>query len=271
MNRLSIIAGGTCGSYPSPHNDRTSRLTTSFGIVRDKLGIVVDNGSGVSNVVRFLEQSEIEALLILQTHLHGDHTSGLPQNTFLFQKKIPVLGIYAPKCCGKDIGDVWNNVFDKVNWPVRPEDFGIEHKFLTLAGGGIVPIPGYDTFLSTCVLAHPGGSLAYRIAHEKGDIVIATDHEPGLDAEIDERYVKFVSGAHTLIADVQYSLREYKGIVGINGGTATSRRGWGHGTPEALFQSLQACEEMPLLLGITHHDPNRTGEGLGQFFLTSAN
>jgi len=264
MSELGFIAGGTCGSNVSPHQDRRSRLTTSFGIVRDTVGIIIDNGHGVQNVVAYLKKSGINSIIMLQTHLHADHTDGLPQNSFLFSKDSPVLGVFAPTCEGATFNTVLEQRFAPHIWPVRPEMFGIPMPTLNRLDS-----QGYDGqlphWLTTLPLKHPGGAMAYRISHKKGDIVIATDHEIGLDPEHDKKYTEFVSGAVALVADVQYRTSEHKGEVGIGGGPAMSRKGWGHSTDWLFAQAVSFCDNRPKNLFITHHDPQRPQDDLDSF------
>ena len=265
MSRPQICFGGTCGSYESPHN-RRSRLTTSLGIAwRKKIGIVVDHGSGIVNTVQFLTEAGVRAIIVLQTHPHNDHVHGLPMNRFYFQKKIPVLGVWSPQCCGKSFLDVWETAFNKANWPCRPEDTGFARpEFFTITGDMTIPILE-DLVVTTLALNHPGGSLAYRIHDEKGDdIVIATDHEHG-NAESDMQYAAFVNGAVLLVADAQYEPREYSGMVGVGREPPHSLRGWGHSTPSLLLNCISMCEQSPKKVLITHHEPTRTGPDMDRY------
>jgi len=167
--QLSIISGGTCGSNPSTHAGRP-RLTTSFGIIRGTDGIIIDNGSGVQNVVRHLQKEKVERVLMLQSHLHADHTDGLPQNSYLFQNKVPVMGIWVPKCEGADFRTVWEQRFTPHIWPVRPETFGIAMPAQYTLGSDLSNVGFLPLGITTLRLNHPGGSVAYRIPHERGQL-----------------------------------------------------------------------------------------------------
>jgi hypothetical protein len=156
---------------------------------------------------------------------------------------------------------MWFTMFDKAFWPVRPEDFKIDAPPFHNIMGASHDLP---EFISTMTLNHPGSSQAYRIHHELGDIVIATDHEPG-NPDIDAAYAKFVSGAKFLVADIQYSAKEYLGEVGIDKGPAMPRKNWGHATPEMLFGYIRTCEKQPENILVTHHDPSRNGYDLAAF------
>mgnify|MGYP001559652217 CR=1 FL=1 len=259
---FSVITGGTCGSNPSIHEGRP-HLTTSFGITHGTDGIIIDNGSGVQNVVRYLQKNNVERVFMLQSHLHADHTDGLPQNSYLFQNKVKVQGIWAPVCEGADFVTVWGQRFAPHIWPVRPETFGIGMPTLYPLTANLENSQFLPLGITAIRLNHPGGAVAYRIPHKRGDIVIATDHEP--TKETNESYASFVSGARLLIADLQYRDSEYQGEVGIGGGPAMKRVGWGHATPKLLAAALAGCQPLPKEICITHHDPNRSAGDLDDF------
>ncbi len=113
-------------------------------------------------------------------------------------------------------------------------------------------------------LPHPGGAVAYRFTFPFGAVVIATDAEL-VDGELRRMYAKFVSGARYLYVDMQYRDAEYEGKVGICGGPAMSRVGWGHSTPRLIRETLELCPTKPRTVLIGHHDPNRTDGDLCLF------
>lgn len=267
MSHITFIAGGTCGSAISPLANRKSRLTTSFGLVHGTVGIIIDNGFGVQNVVRHLKAAHVERVIVLQTHLHADHTDGLPQNAFFFQKEVPV-EVFAPICEGANFRMVWEQRFASHVWPVRPEQFGALCIVHNLKENGQHPELPY--WIRTFRLNHPGGALAYRIAHDNGDIVVATDHELGYEHN-DRAYSEFVDGARVLVADVQYMSREYFGEIGIGGGPPIKRVGWGHSTEENFARTIAMCRRKPKYLMVTHHDPMRNQHDLDSFISVVVN
>lgn len=253
---LQVIAGGTCGTCVSPLQDRKSRLTTSFGIVIDQMGIIIDHGYGILNVVPEFRRRNVENVIILQTHFHMDHIAGLSMNPYFFDRHLKSLSVWAPGRAG--FNDAFDQAFSEQRWPLCPPRPNIHH-FMDLLDPDSLPF-GIRAF----ALNHPGGSVAYRIPHPSGDVVIATDHEP--NGITDASYARFVSGAGLLIADIQYRQSEYDGEVGIGGAEALSRRDWGHATPELLLEVLGKCEQLPRTLWVTHHDPMRPERDLCRFF-----
>lgn len=250
------MAGGTCGSAVSAVRSGGSVLTTSFGVVRDDTGYIIDHGYGIQNVVPWLRTLAVERVAILQTHFHTDHVAALPLNSLLFQKAIQVSGIWSMH--PGHMAETWCRSFDKLHWPVSPADLGIDpprmHDML-------MPRPVY-----ACALCHPGGSTGFRISHgAMGDIVIATDHEAGIDKEKDDAYVDLVDGAALLVTDIQYRQSEYAGIAGISGGPAMKRHGWGHSTAASIGDVLSRCKSPPARIRVTHHDPMRDSADLWDF------
>ncbi len=243
----------------SHHSRWRQGLTTSIGIIRGKQGIIIDNGSGIINVVPWIKSHNIEEVLIFQTHLHVDYVCGLPQNQLLFQKDIPVTRIYSPVTANTSVKVVYSQVFNKINWPVRPEDQGIYHNLQDIYQ--LYFVDGIQAF----PLSHPGGCVGYRTEYDGDVVVIATDHEPGQDDNIDRRYVEMTDGASIVVADLQYSSTEYSGEVAIGDGQPMSRKGWGHGTLELLASVLHKCNRRPGVVLATHHDPNRSDLALDRF------
>ncbi len=242
-------------------------FTTSFGLIVDDTGLVIDNGTGIANVNQFFVGMKLGEMHVLQTHMHADHRSMMYANNALYKKGL-VKGIYAPNLGGKSFQTFWNEDFDPDNWPVSPMIFGINHNLASFELGDTLPILGG---IKTLRLNHPGGNRqsytsGYSIPTAKGAIVIATDAELDTTAE-QEAYAQFVSGARILYADVQYREREYAGASGICSGPPMSRKGWGHSTPEMLFKALSMCEKVPQQVVVGHHDTERTDEDLHAFEL----
>ena len=103
----------------------------------------------------------------------------------------------------------------------------------------------------------PGFSAAFRIETPRGAIVIATDHEIGEDPEYIRAFADFISGAKILYHDMQYRRFEFDGTAAICSGKPAARKGWGHSTPDMLYQALCRCKEPVKQVILGHHDPER--------------
>ena len=258
----SLFYVGGCSGTNSPTFPRNEfgNLTTAFGILTGKRGVFIDNGSGVGKVSSYLMENEVNEVYGLQTHFHLDHRLGMPLNELLFVKDL-VKGFYAPKLSRRSFKSLFQADFGKETWPIAPTGISIvEFK----------PGKELDTpfNVKTLLLNHPGdypsgGSIAYRITTPDGDIVIATDGEPVGEHAI--KMAEFVSGCALLYIDVQYRQGEYDGNLAICDKKAMSRKGWGHGTPEMLFDVMRNCAVTPKKVIVGHHDPARTTQDLYLF------
>ena len=115
-----------------------------------------------------------------------------------------------------------------------------------------------DTEVSTLALNHPGGCLAYRLRRGQHSVVFATDHE---HTEVPERsLVDFAHEADLLYTDAQYTVDEYLGRAGIDGGPPLSRVGWGHSTVDDAVATGVKAKVRNLHLG--HHEPKRSDQDL---------
>jgi phosphoribosyl 1,2-cyclic phosphodiesterase len=249
MEKTVLYIGGCSGSSsPEFSRNEFGNLTTAFGILSGTQGIFIDNGSGITKVATFLLAHKVTEVYGLQTHFHGDHRQGIHGNKLLFTPSL-TKEIHAPRLCYRSFREIIERDFSEETWPIAPRDIPI----LEFEPGSTLlsPVP-----IETLLQNHPGGSVAYRVTSRDGDIVISTDGEP-VGRHGDEM-AEFISEAALFYMDVQYRQAEYDGTLGICGGPKMSRVGWGHGTPEMLFDILSKCKVPPKKIIIGHYDPART-------------
>lgn len=269
--------------------------TTCFLLGHKDTFIVVDQGLGVEPVSEFLisllqAEGQLTAKVhCLQTHFHDDHLEGLRSSALFFQKGLS-LEFHSPnlsaigEICGTDstydpwgiplacptsptMQDILAARFCAGYWPVTLDlldKVGARRNFQQFVPGATFPLG--EVRVRTMPLKHPGGCVGYRFEIPGvGVIVIATDYEP--DPEPDPDVVNFFDGASILLADMQYRDAEYRGeiAIGDNAGSAMSRQGWGHATPDLLLPMLKACSRLPERVRIVHHDPKRPDTDLQLF------
>jgi hypothetical protein len=105
---------------------------------------------------------------------------------------------------------------------------------------------------------HPSMTLAYKIFDGNKTFVYATDNEPyrytlhaarkdqlgsQYGAELDQKFIEFISGADFLVSEAQYTLEEYR-----------SKVGWGHSPVESIVEF--AIKANVKQLALFHHDPS---------------
>jgi ribonuclease BN (tRNA processing enzyme) len=107
-------------------------------------------------------------------------------------------------------------------------------------------LPGFT--VRSVRLRHPQGVAAYRLDHETGSVVFATDVESG-DPEYDGVFRSLIDGVDILIHDAQYTPEEYE-----------QRRGRGHSSWTNAVKLASECQVGRLIL--FHHDPDRSDDEL---------
>lgn len=249
MGKTVLYIGGCSGSSsPEFSRNEFGNLTTAFGILSGTQGIFIDNGSGITKVASFLLANKVTEVYGLQTHFHGDHRQGIHGNKLLFVPGL-VKAINAPKLCYRSFREIIERDFSEETWPIAPRDIPIME--FEPGESLLSPLP-----VETLLQNHPGGSVAYRVATPDGDIVVSTDGEP--TGKYGDQMAEFISGAELFYVDIQYRQAEYDGKLSISNGPLMSRAGWGHGTPEMLFDILSKCKVPPKKIIIGHFDPART-------------
>jgi phosphoribosyl 1,2-cyclic phosphodiesterase len=253
---MKIRIWGTRGSIPVPGSTtlRYGGNTTCLEIrtCRGQI-IVVDAGSGVRNLGRFLSQEkDLPPIRFFFTHSHWDHLSGFP----FFQPAYSISSSIA-FCSGPHAQDfLRNNLTHQMKAPFFPVDFKYLRAKFDFRCERPHMEPGHCRLdgLEVCpvLLNHPNGGYGYKFMERGKTFVFLTDnelrfqHEGGLSRE---EYVDFCRGADLLFHDAQYTEEEY--IITC---------GWGHSTfSDATDLAIESGVKR---LGLIHHDPNRTDDDL---------
>lgn len=283
--QLTLKFWGVRGSYPVPgsttlrYGGNTPSLEITARNAAHAFTLILDAGTGIIGLGRELAQrvktvrgqtgsSPLEATLLF-THLHHDHTQGLPFFTPLMLPSarltfvLPDLYEQAPQ-------DVLASVMASPTFPIALNQTGSHKQTLTLRETGVLligpegvrtlPYPPAETPENTLVVralrsyAHPQGVLIYRIEWEGRALVIATDTEGYVKG--DQRLIRFARGADILVHDAQYSDEHY---LGLQPGLP-STQGFGHSTPTMAAEVAQQAGVGQLIL--FHHDPNYDDETL---------
>ena len=258
---MKLIIGGCRGTHPVAQVGflRYGGETTSFLIEGPDRGrIVVDAGTGVRELGSRLRASgSIHSMLLLLTHYHLDHVTGLPSMPVIYDRRWTV-SLAAPVREGHLVGEVMPRVLDKPFWPLQVEDLASRVRFNTLPGEvSARPWAHGHLRVRWCPVPHPGGCTAYRIddAVNRTAVVIATDCEwpaatPAQRAAL-LRLCRRPFPANLLLMDGQYDRATYE-----------KHRGWGHSAWEDCVDVAQRAGVGRLL--VTHHDPAHDDELLAR-------
>ena len=262
-DELRVKFWGVRGSYPTP-GPGTVKYGGNTACVEIRIGertIVLDAGTGIIPLGRELARRPATEIILLLSHLHHDHTQGLP---FFVPAYLPSakLHLFGPDGATESLRKVLehNQSFD--TFLVRLRDMASsnniqpvrETQVIVWEENGVHMAESSAGLSDDAVVihihrsyAHPGGVLVYRVSWRSRSIVYATDTEGY--AGMDRRLVKFAQGADLLIHDAQYLDEHYWGqLAGF-----PSTQGYGHSTAGMACEVASAARVGQLVL--FHHDP----------------
>ncbi|MGD9546817.1 MAG: MBL fold metallo-hydrolase [Candidatus Krumholzibacteriia bacterium] len=240
---MKLFLAGVRGSRPVTGSQvaRYGGDTTSV-LVTGRAGetVVIDAGSGLAAIEPRLGGPAQDVLLLL-THLHLDHLQGLPGFGPFWQagRRIVVLGPLGSRdaACGL-VGPPY--------WPLSLVDAPADVAFTE---GDPAAVVWGGLRISSFPVAHPGGSLAYRIDEPATNrsLVFATDVEwESMDASARRDFAAFCRTP----APVDLLLMDGH----LTPANAPDRRGWGHSSYEEVAAAGEAAGAGRVL--VIHHDPD---------------
>ena len=251
---LQLLVHGARGSAPvsGPQFAHYGGYTSCFEVVSpDAHRLIIDCGSGLRCLEAGLEKRGEQAApfeaTVLLTHFHWDHIQGLPFFGPLYRPTTRLHFVASPPQ-GFDVAAALASVLRPPWFPVDFLESGAQLSFQTLSDG---PLSIGSLEITSSGLNHPGGVTGYRVAHDGGVLVTATDVEA---ASEESRFAvaRFAEGATVLLHDAQYTPAEYE----------ASRRGWGHSTWQ--HATRVAADAGVGRLVVTSHDPTRTDEQVAE-------
>jgi phosphoribosyl 1,2-cyclic phosphodiesterase len=237
---------GVRGSVPWS-TDQSVRYgcNTSCVEIRDEHSdrlLILDAGTGIVGLSKAIGGAA-RAVAILLSHYHWDHVQGLPFFAQFFARGCDI-SLTGPRFAGVDAS--WAaRLFAAPHFPVPLAELP-SPPTIALVEARDFTLGGFD--ISAVRLSHPGGSFAYRIKGQSGDLVYATDHEFG-DDEIDQGLAAFALNAGAVVLDAHYTPEELPACTGR-----------GHATWRQCARFASGCGAGHLWL--FHHQPGRTDSQL---------
>jgi phosphoribosyl 1,2-cyclic phosphodiesterase len=244
--RLTIC--GARGSSPAsgPEFARYGGRTSSVAVTLDgetRPRLILDAGTGITRAASLLDGEPYRGTLLL-THLHWDHTQGLP---FFRPGDHPGARVTMLAPGQGAMEPLLARMMSPPFFPIRPSDLRGEWDFRGVEVGER-DVEGLR--VRATEIPHKGGrTFGYRISDGARTFCYVSDHGP-IDAGpgedgLGERHraiMALVEGCDLLIHDAQYTVEEFPG-----------RAAFGHSAVDYTVALARAAGLRRLLL--FHHDP----------------
>lgn len=252
---LKVTFHGVRGSTPCQSDDvrRYGGNTSCVSVVAPgEDPVVFDLGTGLRYFGFAQPTDGTFRGTCLLTHLHWDHTQGLP----FF---VPVLregaqfDIYGPtQEPGGTVESAMRRFMAPPHFPVTLDQLPGEIRFHDV-GDEDFRIGGFA--VRSRLIPHVGNTLGFRLAWNGLSVAYLSDHQQPLDGSysMTRGARELVEGVDLLIHDAQYTPPEFE-----------LKRTWGHCTMEyAVWLAANAGAKR---LALFHHDPSRTDDELDELF-----
>ena len=184
----------------------------------------------------------------LLSHLHWDHTQGLPFFTPML-KPGAELDVYGPcQDDGRTVAEVFASMITPPLFPIGIDMFPGTFRFHDV-GDEEFEIGGIKVM--SRIVPHVGSTVGYRAEWNGRSVAYISDHQQPFDGSFraTDGAMELVRGVDLLIHDSQYTQEEFP-----------AKYNWGHCTVEyAVWLAVQARVKT---LALFHHDPTRDDEAL---------
>ncbi len=263
---------GVRGGYPMPGTTtvKYGGNTTCLEVHAGPHLIIIDGGTGIIGLGREIMATRAMndgplLLTLLLTHIHNDHTQGLP----LFGPALSAnahINFFGPRPpTGESLGETLQRIMRPPFSPIGQHDLLSRRTFTHVRQGDEIVLmdpkqPAQHVSVHAAQKSvpedavrikihhsynHPqNGVQVFRIHYQRHSIVFATDVEGYIGD--DQRLIAFTRGADLLIHDAEYDEHEYADGLVI-------KQGWGHSTWRMAAQVAEAAGVQRLAL--THHSP----------------
>ncbi len=186
----------------------------------------------------------------LLSHLHWDHTQGLPFFTPLLRDG-STLDVYAPaQEDGTTVEAVMANVIRPPVFPVTIDQLPGSVHFHDTSDSEF-RIGGMKVIAR--MVPHVGPTLGYRVEFGGRSVAYLSDHQQPYDGSfaVSDGARELVEGVDLLIHDAQYTTTEF-----------AAKSTWGHCTIDYALWLAQHCHAGKVAL--YHHDPTRNDAALDE-------
>ena len=174
--------------------------------------IILDLGTGLRFFGESLAAEEPFRTLALVTHLHWDHTQGLPFFTPV-NRVGASLDVHAPKQSSGSVAEMFDEFMRPPYFPVRVSDLRGDITFHDTSNTGLEWGRAHITVRD---VPHVGETNGYRIEVDGMVIAYISDHQQPVDGDdVAESVLELCRDADLLIHDAQYEPAEFAREVGL--------------------------------------------------------
>jgi phosphoribosyl 1,2-cyclic phosphodiesterase len=251
---------GVRGSTPAPGPDfvRYGGHTSCVAVTHDDAAaptLILDAGTGVRQVSALLDGQPFTGTILL-THLHWDHTQGLPFFRDGDRDDARVTLLLPDQQDGTGAEEVLARVMSPPHFPIRPCELRGSWTFGAISPGQI-EAGGFT--VQAREIPHKGGrTLGYRVSDGRSVAAYITDHcptalGPGPDGwgEYHAAAIELAAGADVVVHDAQLLAEEL-----------AAEAAFGHAAADyAVALAKRAGARQVVLF---HHRPDRTDQALDQ-------
>jgi phosphoribosyl 1,2-cyclic phosphodiesterase len=250
---------GVRGSTPAPGPDfvRYGGHTSCVAVAHDGAAptLLLDAGTGVRRVTGLLGGQPFTGTILL-THLHWDHTQGLPFFRAGDRDDARVTLLLPDQQDGTDAEEVLARAMSPPHFPIRPRELRGSWSFGTISPGQLET--GGFTVLAREIPHKGGRTLGYRVSDGHSVAAYVTDHcptalGPGPDGlgEYHPAAVELAAGADVLVHDAQLLAEEL-----------AAEAAFGHAAADYVVALARRAGARRVVL--FHHRPDRTDDALDQ-------
>ncbi len=254
LRAVRLYVCGVRGSTPAPgpefvrYGGHTSCIAITSGAGQPTL--VLDGGTGLQRLTTLLDGRAFNGTILL-SHLHWDHTHGLPFFQAGDRQEARVTLLMPAQ---GDPANVLARAMSPPHFPIKPTDLRGTWRFL-----GIQPGPrsveGFEVVARE--IPHKGGlTYGYRVSDSSRSIAYLSDHSPiafgaGPDGfgVYHAAAMELARNADLLIHDAQHTAEEFP-----------KKSMLGHSAVDYAIGLAKAARAKRVLL--FHHDPPRTDDEL---------
>jgi phosphoribosyl 1,2-cyclic phosphodiesterase len=251
---------GVRGSTPAPGADfvRYGGHTSCVAVAHDPDApptLILDAGTGLRRVTALLAGRPFAGTILL-THLHWDHTHGLPFFAAGDRDDARVSLLLPDQQDRASAEEVLARGMSPPHFPIRPSQLRGNWTFGTVSPG---PFKAEGFTVEAREIPHKGGrTLGYRVSDGRSVVAYVTDHCPTVLGPGPEGWgeyhpgaVELAAGADVLVHDAQLLAEEL-----------AAQAAFGHAAAEyAVGLGRRAGARQVVLF---HHRPDRTDDQLDQ-------